>query len=101
PRVLRQDAPEDYGIATGAPLRVREFLEVAFSHAGLKWEDRVVSDPRFLRPAEVELLSGDAPRARTRLGWQPTVSFPALVARMVDHDIRLQEAALRRGVEEL
>ena len=99
--MLQQDAPEDYVIATGETHSVREFLEVAFSHAGLKWEDHVVSDPRFLRPAEVDLLIGDATKARTRLGWQPTVSFPALVARMVDNDIRLQEAALRRGVEEL
>ena len=99
--MLQQDAPEDYVIATGETHSVREFLELAFSHAGLKWEDHVVSDPRFLRPAEVDLLIGDATKARTRLGWQPTVSFPALVVRMVENDIRLQEAALRRGVEEL
>src|SRR5205807_559900 len=77
--MLQQDAPEDYVIATGETHSVREFLELAFSHAGLQWEDHVVSDPRFLRPAEVDLLIGDATKARTRLGWQPTVSFPALV----------------------
>jgi GDPmannose 4,6-dehydratase len=99
--MLQQETPDDYVIATGETHSVREFLELAFSHVGLRWEEHVVSDPRFLRPAEVDVLIGDAGKARQQLGWQPTVNFAELVAMMVDNDVRIQEAALRAAVEEL
>ena len=95
--MMQQEQPDDFVIATGETHSVREFCELAFRHAGLDWEEHVVSDPRFLRPAEVDLLIGDATKARTELGWQPTVSFPELVAMMVDNDIRIQERQLRAG----
>ena len=89
--MMQQDTADDYVIATGEAHSVREFLQLAFSHVGLNWEDHVVSDPRFMRPAEVDLLIGDATKARTQLGWSPTVSFADLVAMMVDNDMRLQK----------
>ncbi len=91
-RMLQQDAPDDYVIATGETHSVREFCEIAFAHVDLDWQQHVVVDPRFLRPAEVDLLLGDATRARERLGWKPAVDFPALVRMMVDADM----AALSR-----
>ena len=87
--MLQQPEPEDYVIATGRTHSVREFLEIAFGHVGLKWEDHVVQDPRFMRPAEVDQLIGDASKARRRLGWEPTVSFEQLVTMMVDADLAL------------
>ncbi len=98
--MMQREQPDDYVIATGETHSVREFLELAFSHAGLNWEEHVVSDPRFMRPAEVDLLIGDATKARTELGWQPTVSFADLVAMMVDNDLRLQQKQMRE-VDEL
>jgi len=95
--MMQQDEADDYVIATGETHSVREFLELAFSHAGLNWEEHVVSDPRFMRPAEVDLLIGDASKARTKLGWTPTVSFAELVAMMVENDLRLQERQVRDG----
>ena len=86
-RMLQQDEPDDYVIATGEKHSVREFLELAFEHVGLDWQKHVVSDPRFMRPAEVDYLIGDATRARERLGWTPTTDFRSLVAMMVDSDI--------------
>ncbi|MEN6626852.1 MAG: GDP-mannose 4,6-dehydratase [Candidatus Sumerlaeia bacterium] len=85
--MLQQDAPDDYVIATGETHSVREFLEEAFSYVGLKWQDYVVSDPAFFRPAEVDLLLGDATKARTKLGWAPKVDFKGLVKMMVDADL--------------
>lgn len=85
--MLQQPEPEDYVIATGQNHSVREFLELAFDHAGLRWEDHVVVDPALLRPAEVEHLLGDASKARARLGWKPEVDFPGLVRMMVDADL--------------
>jgi GDPmannose 4,6-dehydratase len=95
--MMQRDVAEDYVIATGETHSVREFCELAFRHVGLDWEQHVVSDPRFLRPAEVDLLIGDAGKARTELDWEPTVSFPELVAMMVDNDMKLQERQLRAG----
>jgi GDPmannose 4,6-dehydratase len=66
---------------------VRDLVEVAFSHVGLRWEDHVVIDPRYLRPAEVDLLIGDASKARQTLDWTPEVSFEALIHMMVDADL--------------
>ena len=85
--MLQQPASDDYVIATGEAHSVREFLEVAFSHAGLEWQDHVQIDPRYYRPTEVDLLLGDASKARRLLGWSPTVGFKELVTLMVDADM--------------
>src|SRR6476659_3225467 len=85
--MLQQDQADDYVIATGESHSVKELVETAFGHAGLEWQRYVVSDPAFLRPAEVDHLIGDAAKARAVLGWQPSVSFPQLVAMMVDSDM--------------
>jgi GDPmannose 4,6-dehydratase len=98
--MMQQDEADDYVIATGETHSVREFCDLAFRHVGLNWQDHVVSDPRFLRPAEVDLLIGDATKARTKLNWSPTVSFAELVASMVENDMRLQEHQVRLGAEE-
>lgn len=87
--MLQQETPSDYVVATGETHSVREFCEVAFARAGLDYEDHVVVDERFLRPAEVDLLIGDASRARAELGWEPSVSFVDLVESMVDADLAL------------
>ncbi len=88
-RMLQQDEPDDYVVATGETHSVREFCELAFSHVGLDYHDHVVTDDRFMRPAEVDLLIGDATKARTTLGWEPKMSFPELVRTMVDADLAL------------
>jgi GDPmannose 4,6-dehydratase len=98
--MMQQDEPDDFVIATGETHSVREFCELAFARAGLDWEEHVVSDPRFMRPAEVDLLIGDATKARTKLGWEPTMSFPDLVNSMVDNDMRLQEKQLRTDAQD-
>ncbi len=88
-RMLQQDQPDDYVVATGKSHSVRDFLEEAFGHAGMDWDRVVEFDPRYLRPAEVDHLEGDASKARRRLGWEPKTSFRQLVAMMVDHDREL------------
>jgi GDPmannose 4,6-dehydratase len=85
--MLQQDQPDDYVIATGETHSVREFCELAFDHIGLKWEQFVVQDPAFMRPAEVDHLIGNAAKAGKKLGWEPTVSFTGLVHMMVDADL--------------
>lgn len=85
--MVQQEEPSDYVIATGRTTSVRTFCELAFSHVGLKMEDHVTVDPRFLRPAEVDVLLGDASKARQRLGWVAETSLEQLVAEMVDADI--------------
>ena len=87
--MLQQQAPEDYVIATGETRSVRDFLGLAFGRLGLDWEDHVEIDPRYFRPAEVDLLLGDASKAREHLGWEPMVSFEELVNMMVDADWEL------------
>ena len=87
-QMLQQDKPDDYVIATGRTHRVRDFVAAAFAHAGIEdWERHVTQDPRFFRPAEVDLLVGDASKAREKLGWKPEVDFAGLVAMMVDSDL--------------
>ncbi len=86
-RMLQQDRPEDYVIGTGETWAVRDLCRIAFEAAGLDYEQYVVQDPRFFRPAEVDLLAADATKARTNLGWTPTVSFPELVRMMVASDL--------------
>ncbi len=85
--MLQQDEPDDYVIATGETHSVQEFVEIAFGHAGLNWEEHVKLDPKFIRPAEVDLLIGDPSKAKAQLGWEPTVDFRGLVVMMVDADI--------------
>ncbi len=93
--MLQQDAPEDFVICTGETHSVREFCEVAFGHAGLNWEDHIVIDEAFFRPAEVDLLVGDATKAEELLGWKPGTSFENLVTTMVDADIDLLTGKLK------
>jgi GDPmannose 4,6-dehydratase len=86
-RMLQSDEPRDYVIGTGQMHSVREFCEAAFAHVGLDWKKHVVIDPAFLRPAEVDHLIADPSRARTELGWVPSVAFEELVRMMVDADL--------------
>ncbi|MGI8847294.1 MAG: GDP-mannose 4,6-dehydratase [Candidatus Dormibacteria bacterium] len=95
--MLQQAEPEDFVIATGETHSVREFCAKAFGHVGLDYQDHVVTDPRFLRPAEVDVLIGDASRAREKLGWKPEVGFDELVAMMVDNDLAQQKRQLEHG----
>jgi GDPmannose 4,6-dehydratase len=90
--MLQQERPDDYVIATGETHSVREFLEAAFRHAGLDWQRYVALDERYLRPAEVDLLVGDASKAKRQLGWEPKTKFHDLVKLMVDADIELLKA---------
>lgn len=90
--MLQQDKPEDFVIATGETYSVEQFLDEAFGHLDLDWKEYVVQDPRFMRPAEVDLLVGDPSKAGRVLGWEPTVSFQELVRMMVDADIKLLES---------
>ena len=92
--MLQRDEPEDFVICTGETHSVREFCELAFAHLGLNWEDHVVVDERFMRPAEVDLLVGDYSKAAAELGWKPKTSFPELVQLMVDADMALLEGRL-------
>jgi GDPmannose 4,6-dehydratase len=87
--MLQQEKPDDYVVATGQPHSVRELCEEAFSYVGLDWQDYVVVDPQFIRPAEVDQLVGDANKAHKVLGWQPTISFRELIRMMVDADLAL------------
>ena len=89
-RMLQQERPDDYVVATGETHSVREFLEEAFSYVNLDWQKYVVVDPRYFRPAEVDLLLGDPSKARKALGWQPKVGFRELVRMMVDGDLKGQ-----------
>jgi GDPmannose 4,6-dehydratase len=86
-RMLQLDRPGDFVVASGETHSIRELCEVAFGHVGLDWADHVVVDERFYRPAEVDLLIGDASHARATLGWKPTTSFEELVCSMVDADL--------------
>ncbi|WP_019635688.1 GDP-mannose 4,6-dehydratase [Paenibacillus fonticola] len=86
--MLQQDQPEDFVIATGETHTVEELVEVAFGHVGLNWRDYVVIDPKFVRPAEVDLLLGDSSKAQKKLGWKLEVGFEELVKMMVDSDLK-------------
>lgn len=90
--MLQQEQADDYVIATGETHSVREFLEEAFGYAGLDWRKYVETDPRYYRPAEVDLLVGDSSKARKKLGWQPKTTFKDLVKLMVDADVALLKA---------
>jgi GDPmannose 4,6-dehydratase len=92
--MLQQDEPEDYVVATGVAHSVKQLVEIAFDHVGLKPDDYVRQDPRFMRPAEVDHLIGDYSKAKRRLGWEPRTSFEELVRLMVDADVALLEAGV-------
>jgi len=85
--MLQQDEPDDYVVGTGEAHSVRELCELAFAYLGLDWRDHVVVDPKLFRPADVDFLVADATKARTRLGWEPTVTFEELIQVMVDADL--------------
>jgi GDPmannose 4,6-dehydratase len=93
--MLQQDEPDDYVVSTGETHEVRELVQLAFEHVGKNYEDHVVIDERFYRPAEVDLLIGDCSKAQAKLGWKPKTSFPDLVAMMVDADIALLKGDLK------
>jgi GDPmannose 4,6-dehydratase len=94
--MLQQDQPGDFVVATGRSASVQDMCGMAFAHVGLDWHDHVEIDPALFRPAEVDVLQGDASRARTVLGWAPTVSLEALIAEMVDADMQRLRAAASR-----
>ncbi|MCB0419633.1 MAG: GDP-mannose 4,6-dehydratase [Bdellovibrionales bacterium] len=85
--MLQHDQPDDFVLATGETHTVEEFCKVSFEHAGMDWQDYVVTDPKYFRPAEVDLLIGDATKAKEKLGWEHKTSFKELAALMVEHDI--------------
>ena len=85
--MLQQDKPDDYVVATGETYEIKEFLDIAFNHVNLDWHDYVAFDPRYLRPAEVDLLIGDPTKAKQKLGWEPSVTFEELVKLMVNADL--------------
>jgi GDPmannose 4,6-dehydratase len=85
--MLQQPEPQDYVVGTGQAHSVRELVEAAFGHVGLDWKKYVKTDPKFVRPAEVDVLQADASKARRELGWSPKVSFSELVGMMVDSDL--------------
>jgi len=93
--MLQQDQPDDYVIATGETHSVREFIELAFARAGLNWKDYVVVDPKFFRPAEVDLLLGDPTKAKNKLNWKPEIDFQGLINMMVDADLARIKHQLR------
>jgi GDPmannose 4,6-dehydratase len=95
--MLQQEQPDDYVIATGRMISVRQFAEMAFGHQGLDYRDFVELDPRYCRPTEVDMLQGDASKARKRLGWKPRTTVEELARMMVEHDLELarQEQTLR------
>jgi len=94
--MLQQDKADDYVVGTGETHTVREFVEIAFGHVGLDWKKHVVIDPKFYRPAEVDLLLGDPTKAEKYLGWKPEVSFPQLVKMMVDSDLKVLTAGINQ-----
>ena len=95
--MLQQDEPDDYVVATGETHSIEEFLELAFAEVGISdWHPYVTQDPKFFRPAEVDLLIGDPTKAKTKLGWTPEVDFPHLVKMMVENDLRIESAKLNR-----
>jgi GDPmannose 4,6-dehydratase len=86
--MLQQPQPDDYVIATGTSTTVRDMCRIAFRHVGLNYEDYTVVDPKFYRPAEVEVLLGNPAKAKAKLGWKPKTTLQELIAMMVDADLR-------------
>ena len=96
-KILQHDKPDDFVIATGETHSVKELCEVAFSHVGLNWKGHVKVDKKFFRPAEVDILIGDASKAKRELGWEPKVKFKELIKMMVDEDLKAQKKLLKMG----
>ncbi len=95
--MLQQDQPDDYVIATGKTYSIEDLVQRAFAEVGIdNWRPYIRQDPKFYRPAEVDLLIGDSTKARTKLGWQPEVEFPELIKMMVQHDLELESHRLQR-----
>ena len=99
-RMLQADEPEDFVLATGVGCTVRDFIETAFSHAGLDWQEHVKFDPRYLRPTEVDALMGDASKAEAKLGWKASVHGAELARIMVDADIEALRHEGRPWIDE-
>ncbi len=95
--MLQQPEPDDYVVGTGETHSVRELCELAFGYLGLDWKKYVVQDPALFRPADVDLLVADATKARTKLGWKPTVTFEELIKMMVDADLELVKKQMKEG----
>ncbi len=95
--MLQQPEPDDYVVGTGETHSVRELCELAFGYLGLDWKKYVVQDPALFRPADVDLLVADATKARTKLGWKPTVTFEELIKMMVDADLELVQKQMKEG----
>jgi GDPmannose 4,6-dehydratase len=88
--MMQQDNPDDYVVATGKAHTIREFLDYSFQHIGITdWSDYIKQDPRYMRPAEVDVLCGDATKAKKELGWTPKTPFDEMVSKMVANDIKL------------
>jgi len=94
--MLQQDTPDEYVVATGVTTSVRDMCRISFDHVGLDMEKHVVIDPVFYRPAEVDILLGDAAKARAKLGWKPEIALDTLIKEMVEADIE----RVKRGAEE-
>jgi GDPmannose 4,6-dehydratase len=93
--MLQQDKPDDYVVATGNNTSIREFCDLAFAHAGLNYQDHVVTRQDLFRPAEVDVLLGDASKAKQTLGWTPLISLQDMIAEMVEADLARHRARAR------
>jgi GDPmannose 4,6-dehydratase len=96
--MLQQDEPDDYVICSGETHSVEELVRIAFEHVGLNWKDYVKIDQRFVRPAEVDLLIGDASKAKEKLGWEPRVSFSEMIKMMIENDLRMVQEEIDAGI---
>ncbi|MHB1361815.1 MAG: GDP-mannose 4,6-dehydratase [Thermoleophilia bacterium] len=96
--MLQQDQPDDYVICSGKTHSVEELVQIAFDHVGLNWKDYVKIDQRFVRPAEVDLLIGDAAKAKEKLGWVPQVSFKQMIEMMIDNDLKIVQEEIDAGI---
>ena len=96
--MLQQDQPDDYVVATGRAYSIEDLVRLSFSEVGIdNWRDYVRQDPKFFRPAEVDLLIGDPTKAREKLGWEPEVAFPELIRMMVANDLKIESEKARRS----
>ncbi|MHB9111612.1 MAG: GDP-mannose 4,6-dehydratase [Thermoleophilia bacterium] len=96
--MLQQDEPDDYVICSGETHSVEELVQIAFDHVGLDWKQYVKIDQRFVRPAEVDLLIGDATKAKEKLGWEPKVSFSEMIRMMIENDLRMVQEEIDAGI---
>jgi GDPmannose 4,6-dehydratase len=96
--MLQRDQPDDYVVATGVTYSIEDLVRLSFAEVGIEnWRDYVRQDPKFFRPAEVDVLSGDPSKARAELGWEPEVAFPELIKMMVAHDVNVESEKARRS----